>query len=83
MWICVLDKVSSPQCSARFVLLHCTLKPDQKKPMKGNARHVGWAVKITAIEEDGVDTTYKLQDIDNNMTEYSFGEVNSMKMLSV
>lgn len=51
--------------------------------MKGNARHMGWAIKIFAVDEDGVDTMYKLQDIDNNILEYRFGDVNSMKMLSV
>lgn len=66
----------------RYVLLHCTEKPELKKPMKGYARHAGWAVKITMVEEDGVDTIYKLMESDGNVIQYTFGQVNQMKLLS-
>lgn len=51
--------------------------------MKGYARHVGWAVKISMVEEDhGVDTIYKLMESNSNVMEYTFGKVNQMKLLS-
>lgn len=69
--------------SHRYVLLHVSSRLDCKKPMRGYARHVGFAMRIDKMQEAGVSTKYTLVDKTGAKETFLFAEVNQMRVLSV